>query len=197
MCPTAAAIANDASIDVNEILPYDDLWYQAALSQCRPKKDQLKREAKKHANLSCSGCLWVREPTHSPGPRRTSLQTPPKSLGVLAEICPSYDEVKVSAVSTNLPGIDFETREVQDSKKYSSTQGAEEEHKPTYIIHDGEKQLNYIVSEFLAHYHEERPHQGNGNVPVLGMDEHKGEGNEIVCRERLGGLLKHSERRAA
>jgi hypothetical protein len=59
----------------------------------------------------------------------------------------------------------------------------------------GEKHLNHVVSEFVKYYHEERPHQGIGNVPVSGMAEHKGGGGEIVCRERLGGLLKHYERR--
>ena len=38
----------------------------------------------------------------------------------------------------------------------------------------GEKHLNHVVSEFLRHYHAERPHQGIGNVPVSGMAEQKG-----------------------
>ncbi len=52
----------------------------------------------------------------------------------------------------------------------------------------GEKHLNHIVSEFLRHYHEERPHQGIGNVPVSGMAEHKGDGSEIICREQIDSL---------
>lgn len=59
-----------------------------------------------------------------------------------------------------------------------------------------QKQLNYILEQFLAHYHDERPHQGLGNVPLSGSSPAPGDG-EIVCRERLGGLLKHYERRAA
>jgi putative transposase len=58
-----------------------------------------------------------------------------------------------------------------------------------------EKQLNYIVREFVRYYHEERPHQSLGNVPLSGQAP-ASEG-EIVCRERLGGLLKHYERAAA
>ena len=60
-----------------------------------------------------------------------------------------------------------------------------------------EKHLNHVVLEFLVHYHTERPHQGIGNVPVRGMAEQDGEGSEIICRERLGRLLKHYERRSA
>jgi putative transposase len=61
----------------------------------------------------------------------------------------------------------------------------------------GEKHLSHVVSEFVKHYHEERPHQGIENVPIMAMTTHKGDEGEIVCRERLGGLLKHYARRAA
>jgi hypothetical protein len=57
------------------------------------------------------------------------------------------------------------------------------------------KQLNYIVREFVRYYHEERPHRGLGNVSLSGLPP-DGKG-EIVCRERLGGLLKNYERAAA
>lgn len=52
------------------------------------------------------------------------------------------------------------------------------------------------MREFLVHYHEERPHQRLGNVPLSGLPPASGDG-VIVCRERLGGLLKHYERVAA
>jgi putative transposase len=63
----------------------------------------------------------------------------------------------------------------------------------------GEKHLRYVIKDFLAHYHEERPHQGLGNVPLNGeraapVDILSIE--DVVCSERLGGLLK-SNRRAA
>ena len=59
----------------------------------------------------------------------------------------------------------------------------------------GEKHLNHIVREYMAHYHEERPHQALGNEPPTGLQlVHDG---EVVCRERLGGLLKHYYRDAA
>jgi hypothetical protein len=47
-----------------------------------------------------------------------------------------------------------------------------------------------------------QPHQGLGNVPIGGelpsdesADDFRME--NVVCHERLGGLLKHYERRAA
>jgi hypothetical protein len=52
------------------------------------------------------------------------------------------------------------------------------------------------VSAQDGHYHEERPHQGVGNVPLPEAGEDaprvlKFPSGEIKCRERLGGLLKH------
>ena len=57
----------------------------------------------------------------------------------------------------------------------------------------GERHLEYIVSEFILHYHTERPHQGLDNEIIEPTPPGTG---EIVCQERLGGLLK-SYRRAA
>ncbi len=57
----------------------------------------------------------------------------------------------------------------------------------------GERHLRYVVSEYISHYHTERPHQGIGNNII--DPQPQGDG-EIVCHERLGGLLK-SYRRAA
>jgi transposase InsO family protein len=31
----------------------------------------------------------------------------------------------------------------------------------------GERSLRHVLTEYLAHYHEERPHQGKGNVILL------------------------------
>ena len=56
-----------------------------------------------------------------------------------------------------------------------------------------EKHFRYVVNEYMEHYHTERPHQGIGNNIITPLPQGKG---EIVCHERLGGLLK-SYRRAA
>ena len=67
------------------------------------------------------------------------------------------------------------------------------------LILFGETSLRRVVSEFLTHYHEERNHQGKGNVilfpasPPREMETW----SVIACRERLGGLLKYYHRKAA
>ena len=60
----------------------------------------------------------------------------------------------------------------------------------------GPEHFDYLIREYLEHYHQERPHQGLGNLllhsagvaPIAG---------EVCCRERLGGMLKHYYRKAA
>jgi transposase InsO family protein len=62
----------------------------------------------------------------------------------------------------------------------------------------GEKSLRHILSEYLAHYHAERPHQGKGNVLLFPGPRPEGAADgPIECRERLGGTLKYYERKAA
>jgi len=70
----------------------------------------------------------------------------------------------------------------------------------------GEKHTDYLVSQYVAHYHLERPCQSLDNEPILKMPR----GNKppdqkeasitagpIKCQTRLGGLLKHYYRAAA
>lgn len=79
----------------------------------------------------------------------------------------------------------------------------------------GERHLNYLISEYLAYYHSERPHQGKGNVLLTASatgsspsDQFDSSSSscssgtplrlkDIACHERLGGLLKHYYRQAA
>jgi transposase InsO family protein len=66
------------------------------------------------------------------------------------------------------------------------------------LILFGERSLWYVLSEYVAHYHQERPHQGKGNVILFPTDcTHKRTEGPVVCRERLGGLLKFYDREAA
>jgi putative transposase len=60
----------------------------------------------------------------------------------------------------------------------------------------GEKHFDYLVKEYVEHYHEERPHQGLGNRLITGQPPPCSFG-EVQCRQRLGGLLKHFYRDAA
>ncbi len=67
-----------------------------------------------------------------------------------------------------------------------------------HFIPVGLKHLDHLVSEYLEHYHLERPHQGLGNRLLgdrqrAGHDPPADEG-EVVCRVRLGGVLRHYER---
>jgi transposase InsO family protein len=64
------------------------------------------------------------------------------------------------------------------------------------LILFGEKSLRRAVSQFVAHYHEERPHQGKGNRILFPASQERGTG-PVQCRERLGGLLRFYYRDAA
>ncbi len=60
----------------------------------------------------------------------------------------------------------------------------------------GESALQMIISEYLAHYHRERNHQGVGNRLLFPEDDLSDCG-PIATRERLGGKLKYYYREAA
>jgi hypothetical protein len=52
----------------------------------------------------------------------------------------------------------------------------------------------------LSCYNELRPHQSKANLPLSGADPPPTAAftaEDIVCEERLGGLLKHFHRRVA
>jgi transposase InsO family protein len=62
----------------------------------------------------------------------------------------------------------------------------------------GESALWHVLNEYVDHYHHERNHQGKGNVLLLPSSSQGQErAGPIRCRERLGGLLKYYERKAA
>lgn len=66
------------------------------------------------------------------------------------------------------------------------------------LILFGESSLRRAVSNFLEHYHQERNHQGKGNVllfPVSAAPEPSSAG-AIRCRQRLSGLLNYYSRAA-
>ncbi|WP_168205297.1 hypothetical protein [Bythopirellula goksoeyrii] len=57
------------------------------------------------------------------------------------------------------------------------------------------------MSAYLEYYHQARPHQRKENKPLLGVwpevDDPLDGSDEIVCRQWLGGVLKHYERKTA
>ena len=62
----------------------------------------------------------------------------------------------------------------------------------------GEKSLRYVLKEFSAHYHFERNHQGVGNNLLYPQRVSERDCEQsIVCRGRLGGLLKFYHRKSA
>ena len=65
------------------------------------------------------------------------------------------------------------------------------------LILVGEASLRRAVREFADHYHHERNHQGLGNKLIEPLEELTNLEGAIVCRERLGGLLKYYHRPAA
>jgi putative transposase len=61
----------------------------------------------------------------------------------------------------------------------------------------GEKSLRNAVVEYLIHFHTERNHQGLENRIIQpGEEVGKLEG-EIICHNRLGGMLRYYHRKAA
>jgi hypothetical protein len=59
------------------------------------------------------------------------------------------------------------------------------------LILFGERSLRHVLSEYGSHNHEERPHQGKGNMILLPVPRHRTQSDDpIQCQERLGGLLK-------
>jgi putative transposase len=62
----------------------------------------------------------------------------------------------------------------------------------------GERSLRHVLNEYVDHYHQERNHQGKGNVLLFpSSNPAGGDDGPIQCRERLGGLLIYYKRKAA
>lgn len=63
----------------------------------------------------------------------------------------------------------------------------------------GEASLRVVLSNYVAHFHGERNHQGQGNVILFPKaDDRIGESTgPIQTRQRLGDLLKFYYRNAA
>ena len=81
-----------------------------------------------------------------------------------------------------------------------------------HFVAFGERHLEYLLRQYAAYYHQERPHQGLDNHLLVRdpkrPNKHPGmalsrDGPDpaqvprLVCKQRLGGVLKHYERKAA
>jgi putative transposase len=66
------------------------------------------------------------------------------------------------------------------------------------LILFGEASLRHALTQYVAHFHHERNHQGKGNVLLFPRRSHDVAcARPMQCRERLGGLLKYYTRAAA
>jgi putative transposase len=59
------------------------------------------------------------------------------------------------------------------------------------IILFGERSLRRAMSEYVAHYHAERNHQGKSNALLFHQVTETRREEPVQCRERLGGLLRY------
>jgi len=61
----------------------------------------------------------------------------------------------------------------------------------------GESHLRYIIREYLTYYNTLRPHQGVDNNCLVESGEKPSAKGEVLCDERLGGMLRHYYRDVA
>jgi putative transposase len=70
-----------------------------------------------------------------------------------------------------------------------------------HFIVFGQQHFDFLILSYVDFYNTLRPHQGVGNRPLPGewreSDDPLEPDEQIVCRSRLGGLLRHYERQAA
>jgi hypothetical protein len=65
------------------------------------------------------------------------------------------------------------------------------------LILFGERSLRHALAQYTSHFHQERPHQGIGNViPFPASRPANNREAPIESHERLGGLLKYYEWKA-
>jgi putative transposase len=67
----------------------------------------------------------------------------------------------------------------------------------SHSIFFGEKSLHTATVTYLQHFQAERNHQGLGNRLIDPGEEAGCTAGEVVCRERLGGMLRYYYREAA
>ena len=65
------------------------------------------------------------------------------------------------------------------------------------MIFFGGRQIRHAVQCYADYYNHDRPHQGMGNRRLTEPAEPPPKEGRVLCRERLGGLLKSYYREAA
>ena len=100
------------------------------------------------------------------------------------------DDIEFRPIAARSPNLNpFAERWVQSVKRECLD----------HFIVFGEGHLRHLLRKYLDYYHRHRPQQGLGNVLIgeSNIDAAEGPLDGVICRESLGGLLKHYERRAA
>jgi hypothetical protein len=68
----------------------------------------------------------------------------------------------------------------------------------SHFVFFGERHLRYVIKEYIAHYLEERFHQGlDGELIRARNADGDADVGPIRCRQRLGGMLNYYHRAAA
>ena len=65
------------------------------------------------------------------------------------------------------------------------------------MIFFGERSLRNAINEYIEHYHTERNHQGLDNQLIERAGDLDSSTGKVICRERLGGMLKYYHRQVA
>jgi len=65
------------------------------------------------------------------------------------------------------------------------------------VIPLSEAHLRRLITEYFAHYNSERYHQGLGGKLIEPTELASRTSGRVVCRKRLGGLLRYYHRAAA
>jgi transposase len=111
------------------------------------------------------------------------------------KFCPAYNQLLDDAGVKRLPLPPRSPNLNAVAERF--VRSVKEEALSQFILF-GEKSLRHVLTDYLAHYHAERPHQGKGNVILFPGPRSAGASNgPIECRERLGGTLKYYKRKAA
>jgi putative transposase len=111
------------------------------------------------------------------------------------KFCPAYNQLLDDAGVKRLPLPPRSPNLNSVAERF--VRSVKEEALSRFILF-GEKSLRHVLTEYLAHYHAERPHQGKGNVILFPGPRPEGTADgPVECRERLGGTLKYYERKAA
>jgi transposase len=111
------------------------------------------------------------------------------------KFCPAYNQILDDAAVKRLPLPPRSPNLNSVAERF--VRSVKEEALSRFVLF-GEKSLRHVLTEYLAHYHAERPHQGKGNVILFPGPPPEGAADgPIECRERLGGTLKFYHREAA